>query len=264
MPIKITVLGDDSRLEQLSHELSNLGYHSDYYSTSRYIGQDNLEIFDCMVFSMFPQIKSLTKALSFGKKGALLCAGLPSKDFILTANEHGFSVYDYMADPFVAMKNAIATAEGALAQAISLSPITLQSSKVLVIGFGRCGELLALKARQLGSLVHVCDCSNMAKTHAEALGFPTMHTVKNCKSYSIIFNTAPYLTLTPDLIDTMEKDVTIIDLSSSPGGTDFSYCKQKGITAKLCPSLPALYAPKTSGSILAHAIHNRLVKLQLT
>ncbi len=264
MQVHITVAGDDSRLEYLSKELCTLGYHSEYFTTARYLQQEGLSPYDCLVFPMFPPLKLLDKALGFGKKGALLCAGLPTKEFILIANEHGFSVYDYMSDSLVAIRNAVATAEGAIAQAICQSPITLQSAKVLLIGFGRCGELLALKCRSLGADVTVCDCQSLALTRACAHGFSTIPTIKNCKKYNLIFNTAPYLSLTPPILDTLREDATIIDIASAPGGTDFPYCKQKGITAKLCPSLPALYAPKTSGCILAHAIHNRLVKLQLT
>jgi len=48
--------------------------------------------------------------------------------------------------------------------------------------------------------------------------------------------------------------VVIIDIASAPGGCDYTYCKKKGIHAKLCPGLPGQYAPKTSGEILAKAI----------
>ena len=39
-----------------------------------------------------------------------------------------------------------------------------------------------------------------------------------------------------------------------PGGTDFVYCKSKGIKAVHSLGLPGKYSPKTSGEILGNAI----------
>lgn len=262
--IHVTVFGADPRLEYLCRELIQQGYPTDYFSDVNAITDKDPTHADCLVFPMFPSMKLLSDSLKHGNTNACICAGLPSKEFILMANEHGFSVYDYMSDPHVTMQNGIATAEGALAEAIRLSPCVLQSSRVLVIGFGKCGELLAIKCRQLHAVVQVCDCHPLAQSHALAHGFSVQYPLKSCSSYDFIFNTAPYLTLDETLLSSATDTLTIIDIATAPGGTDFAYCKQAGIRAKLCPSLPAIYAPKTSGIILAHAICQRLEKLQIS
>lgn len=260
----ITVFGDDPRLEYVNRELCALGYSSEYFPGAGPDQAGKPVSSDCLVFPLFPPIKLLTRALDYGNGNALFCAGLPSKEFILMANEHGFSVYDYMSDPHVTMLNGVATAEGAIAEAIRLSPLTLQDAGGLVIGFGRCGELLSLKCRSLGCNLTVYDWNPHVLSHAQAHGFPVIEDLTDLGPYAVIFNTAPYLNLTAEVLQTAAEDAAIIDLASSPGGTDFAYCKQQGIKAKLCPSLPAIFAPKTSGIILAHAIHNRLVKLQIS
>lgn len=258
--LKVLVLGSDSRLFFLTKELIELGYSASYYSDDDSSWEKDDTPRDCIVYPLFPQIKKLRQITDLCKPGALLCAGLPSKEYVLTANEYGFSIYDYMSDPYVCMQNAVATAEGALLEAIQLSENTLQGNHVLIIGFGRCGEQLALKTKFLGALVSVYDIDSIALSHAQSLGFIATDSISNCNNYQFIFNTAPYLNLKPEILDTTANDVAIIDLASAPGGTDLVYCNKISRKAKLCSSLPARYAPKTSGVILARAIHRRLQK----
>ena len=78
--------------------------------------------------------------------------------------------------------------------------------------------------------------------------------------YSFIFNTIPALVLNEELIRLMNPEVTIIDIASAPGGVDFEFCKKQRIRAKLCPGLPGIYAPETSGEILFEAIVKCLAK----
>lgn len=263
-PLPIAVIGDDHRLFHLAGTLSALGYRSDYFSESALAERTGFGEYSVLVLSLFPSEKLLKKILKKNTGQALLCAGLPSKEAILLANEYGYSVYDYMKDPAVAIRNAVATAEGAIANALTLSPITLQNANVLIIGFGRCGEILSLKCRQLGAFVTVCETAPVAKAHALAHGFPVQTAPDSVGDFDLIFNTAPYLTLTGEVLKNAREELLILDIASAPGGTDFSYCEKKGIRAQLCPSLPAIYAPKTSGQILAEAIHRRIVKLQLS
>ena len=48
----------------------------------------------------------------------------------------------------------------------------------------------------------------------------------------------------------------IIDIASSPYGTDFAAANNLGIKAMQCPSLPGKVAPKTAGKIIADGILN--------
>ena len=75
--------------------------------------------------------------LKYLKKGSLFCAGGIPEDFLERAGKKGIRCFDYQKDPFTAMENTIATAEGAIAQAILRSPENLRGSSSLVIGYGR-------------------------------------------------------------------------------------------------------------------------------
>ena len=78
-----------------------------------------------------------------------------------------------------------------------------------------------------------------------------------------IFNTVPHMILDKYMLDQMSKEAVIIDIASSPGGTDFAYAESLRIKALLAPGLPGKVAPKTAGKILAQ-VYPQLILRHLT
>ena len=187
--------------------------------------------------------------------GHIVLGGNLPKDFLAFCEEKQILAIDYMKFQSVAMKNAVATAEGAICQAITASDINLHGSRCLIIGFGKCGEILARKLRGLDCHVWVSTRDELAKAKAYAHGYQEHSSYSN---YDFVFNTAPALVITPAVIDQLRPDTVIIDIASKPGGCDFNYCIQKGITAKHCPGLPGKYSPKTSAEIIFEQITKTL------
>lgn len=184
----------------------------------------------------------------------VLGGNLP-EDFLAFCTKRQIKTIDYMKFQSVAMKNAVATAEGAICQAITASDINLHGSNCLIVGFGKCGEVLAHKLQGLDCHVWVSTRDELAKAKAYACGYEEH---ASYAGYDFIFNTAPALVLTSSVIDQLRKDTVIIDIASKPGGCDFNYCIQKGITAKHCPGLPGKYSPKTSAEIIFEQITKTL------
>lgn len=184
----------------------------------------------------------------------VLGGNLP-EDFLLYCREQNIQTIDYMKFQTVAMKNAVATAEGAICQAITSSDINLHKSRCLVIGYGKCGEILAEKLHGMGCYVWVSTRDPLAKAKAFAHGYEEH---ESYEKYDFIFNTAPALVITPAVIDRLKPEAVIIDIASKPGGCDFNYCIRKGITAKHCPGLPGKYAPKSSAEIIYKEITKTL------
>ena len=179
------------------------------------------------------------------------------------AKENNIQCFDYMDIEEITVKNTIATAEGAIAEALRESPGCLHKSRCLVTGFGRCARTLALKLKGLDAAVTVTDRKDAQLTLASSMGFNTAalsDLSQTIGDYSFIFNTIPALVLNEELIRLMNPEVTIIDIASAPGGVDFEFCKKQRIRAKLCPGLPGIYAPETSGEILFEAIVKCLAK----
>lgn len=71
---------------------------------------------------------------------AFLFAGDIPEAVEKSAEKRGIKVYDMMRDEFTAVKNAAAAAEGAAAEAIVRSPVSLTKSRCLILGYGRCGR----------------------------------------------------------------------------------------------------------------------------
>lgn len=69
-----------------------------------------------------------------------------------------------------------------------------------------------------------------------------------------VFNTVPAPVITKRMIHRFNPAVTILDLASAPGGVDFETCRKRKISARLCPGLPGIHAPKTSARILLEVI----------
>jgi dipicolinate synthase subunit A len=170
--------------------------------------------------------------------------------------------YDLMKDEKITVLNAIATAEGSIMEAIAGSDRNLHGSNCLVLGYGRCAKVLAEKLKGMDARVTIAARSMVALAQAESVGHLSVH-LSNIKcilpSYHYIFNTIPSMILDQDCLELVDKNVTIIDIASAPGGIDFAYAKQHKINAKLCLGLPGKVAPRTSADILATEI-NALIK----
>lgn len=165
--------------------------------------------------------------------------------------------YDFMQMESVSIANAIATAEGSVVEAITRSPINLHGTECLVLGFGRCAKILADKLKGLNASVTISARNEEALAYANAYGYHTLPInalSKGLENFQFIFNSIPSMMLDESLLSHVRKDVTIIDIASNPGGTNFDYCKQMGINASLCLALPGKYAAKTSAEILNSAI----------
>lgn len=177
------------------------------------------------------------------------------------AKAQGAACFDYMEMEEITVKNAVATAEGAIAEAIGLSPDCLHKSKCLVTGFGRCGKILSLKLKGLEAKVTIADQKETQLANALSMGFDG-ETLENLSEYigkyQFIFNTIPAPIFGKELISGMNPEVTVIDIASAPGGVDFDFCRQQNLRAKLCPGLPGIYGPKTSAEILYQGIVKHL------
>ena len=178
-----------------------------------------------------------------------------SLDLVSYFEKNSIYYFDFMKKEEIILYNSIATAEGAIAEAIKKSKVNIHDSSCLVLGFGRCGKTLAIKLSCLCQKVNVAIRSPISIIDARVHGLTTIEfkdLEKQIGDYDFIFNTVPDLILCDQLLDKTKQDVTIIDIASSPGGVDYQYAKIKGINASLCLGLPGRYAPKSSASYLVY------------
>lgn len=216
--------------------------------------------------SAFDKALPLNLLLSNLKPGQSLFAGCIPKDFRSEAVHMGVHVFDLMSDLPLSYFNTIATAEGAICEAIKQSPINLHQSSCAILGYGKCGKTLAAYLK--GMFCHVSVASNQEEECAQASlvtdRAQSLEDFGTCvETFDFIFNTIPSIVITSDLLARMKRTVTIIDIASAPGGVDQKAAKKLGIHALSCPGLPGKYAPSSSARAIKKAIE-RMLKEDLT
>jgi dipicolinate synthase subunit A len=157
----------------------------------------------------------------------------------------------------VAILNAIPTAEGAIKLAIEETDYTIFGSKSLVLGLGKVGLTLAWRLRLLGADTYAVTRNRAAIARGRDLGIKMLSYDKlkdRLPEIDMLFNTVPALILDREYLSILKRNAIIIDLASSPGGTDFQAAEEMGIKALLAPGLPGKIAPRTAGEILADII----------
>lgn len=198
------------------------------------------------------------------KPKAAVVVGKANPYLLKLCQEAGSPLLELVDDDEFAIFNSIPTAEGALVTAIESSEVTLHSSEVYVLGYGRCGRAIARMLWGLGARVHVLDRSPVKRAQALEAGLDALDFVDikaALANADFIFNTVPALVLTTEVLEALKSEVTIVDIASAPGGVDFAAAKALGIQAILALGLPGKYAPKTAGLILAKIVPRKLAEL---
>ena len=186
---------------------------------------------------------------------ALFAGSIPDKFYNITENTKVI-ITDLMKIEELAVLNIIATAEGAISKIIENTYFNLQSSNVLIIGFGRIGKILSNKLRLLGANV---TCSARKQTDLawiEAYGYKPVNTynLENLENYNIIINTIPYIILKKEQLQKVTKDCLLLELASKPGGFDLQAVEQLGLNYVPALGLPGKIAAKTSAKFLKNFI----------
>ena len=153
---------------------------------------------------------------------------------------------DFMEDTVVTEENAVATAEGTIAELVEKSPYNIDEAKVLVTGYGYCGKAIAKRLGALGARVTVLARRKEAR--------------KEAKGAAMVVNMVPALVVTEKIIRELPRDAYIVDIASGEGGTDFACAREYGIHADHVLGIPGKYAPKESAYILERSVERFILK----
>ena len=162
----------------------------------------------------------------------ILIAGSITPDVYDLANDEYIEIIDIMKREELAVLNTISTAEGTIEIIIANTNKIIHGSKVLILGFGRIGKVLAKKlaglsakvtcaARKDEDLAWIRAYGHM-ETNINAIG-------ENLSEYDVIINTVPHLVLTSEKIKYVKDDCLLVDLASNPGGIDKKAAKDKNL-----------------------------------
>lgn len=199
----------------------------------------------------------LTELMEMLPIGTLLLAGKPNDVLKSMARNANHRLIDYYDSEEIQIKNAVPTAEGAIALAMEGLPITLFGAKAAVLGYGRIGQRLAAVLRALGAHVTVAARSRRDLTWASVAGYKATEMsdfLSNPGRQNVIFNTVPAPILREDFLNSLSSDTLLIELASAPGCIEkaaLPHVRQKVIRAA---SLPGRVAPVSAGKILFETI----------
>ncbi len=171
--------------------------------------------------------------------------GVLPDSFRRHCEEREIICHDFMADEALALFNAIATTEGAILEALLHKDTNLHDSKVLVLGYGRCGKVLADKLKGLSAQVTVCSRNSLELALAYSLGMETLPLsglLSALNQYEYIFNTIPANLFEPEHLQQIHPDAIVIDIASGQGCMNTELSKDFHFQFNRCPGLPGKYA----------------------
>lgn len=281
----ISIIGGDLRIVNLAKLLLKDGYKVHTYALEKSIELlENYPIEFCATLEeAIQKSEMIISSVPLSKDGGItvsapysderidlkdLKSKLLNKKFIAgnitkeLKNESLIETHDLLEIEEYAILNAIATAEGAIQIAMEEYPRTLSGSKILVMGFGRIGKILAKMLQGIGSQVYCEARKKEDLAYIKAYGYTPVDLKEldeNLQNFDIIINNIPVLILDKLRLDLLKKDVLIIDLASKPGGVDFEYAKQKNIKTIWALALPGKVAPLSSAEYIKEVLEKNII-----
>ena len=196
--------------------------------------------------------------------GKILIAGSITPDVYEMANEEYIEIIDIMKREELAVLNTISTAEGTIEIAISNTNKIIHGSKVLILGFGRIGKVLA---RKMAGLSAVVTCAarkdeDLAWIRAYGHNATNINNIgENLSEFDIIINTVPHLVLNQERMQYVKQECLLIDLASNPGGIDKKTAKDRNLKLIWALALPGKVAPVTTAEFIKDTIYNILKEI---
>ena len=288
--LRLAIVGGDARMLEVITQVSELDATVDAYGfervklfgqdiTKRTLHTDTLQKADAIVLPVsgmqddgLIDTRYADQPLRLGeehfallRKSTPIFTGIAKEALVSMTAKHQLSLVKLMEHDDVAIRNSIPTAEGTLALMMEHTAITIHSSHCVVLGFGRTAVTLSRLLKAVGAQVSIVarNPADLARAFEMGLTPYDLASIEQALvEADVIVNTIPALVLTSAVLSHVDPQTLVIDIATTPGGTDFRFAEKRGIQAILAPSLPGIVAPKTAGKILARALianlHERL------
>jgi dipicolinate synthase subunit A len=201
--------------------------------------------------------------LAVAKPGAHIIMGLPNDNLVQTAKELGLGLHEYETDKELMMLRMPAIVEQAIKLIVENTDVTIHDARIVVVGQGNIGVLLAQRLIALGGHVCVAARNPIQRAQAYAYGAASVSTDQLAGAVSdcdICVSSVPARIVTPDVIDRLPKTALLMDMSAPPGGVDLDYAKSLGIKTVWGRGL-GKRAPVTVGASQWKGIAERVIAI---
>lgn len=212
----------------------------------------------------FSEEKIPIEELLKNNKTKTFFAGSINNENLKKLKEKYLDVIDIMKREELAVLNTISTAEGTIEIIIANTNKIIHGSKVLILGFGRIGKVLARKLAGLSAKVTCAARKDEDLAWIRAYGHmeTNINTIgENLSDFDVIINTVPHLVLTEERIKYVRDDCLLVDLASNPGGIDKKAAKNKNLKLIWALALPGKVAPVTTAEFIKDTVYNILKEI---
>ena len=190
--------------------------------------------------------------------GQLVIGGGFSGQSAAEALREKLALADLLRRPDFVTGNAALTAEAAVGLLMAESERSLAGAKILVLGFGRIGKLLAQKLSRLGAQVTVLARKDADRALARALGYDSLtpQALEGAVGgYDCIVNTVPARVLGDAALCCVSQEAVLLELASAPGGFDRTLAQNIGLHVLHAPGLPGRRLPRSAAELLRAAVY---------
>lgn len=281
----VAIVGGDKRTARMASVFAQKGYHVVCFGTGTHAAdnriyhthslQDAISKAPVIICGIpfekdgglyfeeaLPRI-TLTELQRLLRKHHQIFGGVIPEDFRRICEKRNIGCFDFMQDEALTITNAVAAAEGAILEALLHKDTSLHQSGTLVLGYGRCGKVLADKLKGLSAHVTVCAASSTELAAASAMGLKTLAASElnlQIPAFEYIFNTIPAPLLDRSCLEQTVPDALIIDIASNRSGADYEAAAALNRRLLFCPGLPGKYASLTCARQLTEFVLTKIEK----
>lgn len=190
-------------------------------------------------------------------ENCVVAGGLFPDGWMEKLQKKKIQVFDYYKDEELAIKNAVPTAEGVIGILIHSLPVTIDSLRCAVTGYGKCARTLCRSLKALGADVTAAARSDQNLHDAKKDGMKICRLAdldKTAENFDAVINTVPARILDERILSKLKKNCILIEIASAPFGIDFDCAARHGLTAIKAGSLPGRTAPQTAGEIICGTV----------
>ena len=212
----------------------------------------------------FAHDKIMINDLMKSNKSKIFISGSIKDDLKKQLDEKYMEVIDIMKRDDLAILNTIATAEGTIEVAIKNTDKILQGSRVLILGFGRVGKIVANKFSKMSAIVTCAARKVSDLAWIKAYGYNSLninYMLYDLKEFDIIINTVPQTILREKELKHIDAEALLIDLASSPGGIDGKMATSMGLNFIWALALPGRIAPSSSAKFIKDTVYTILEEM---
>ena len=176
--------------------------------------------------------------------------------------EKGIVLVEFLQNEAYRRRNALATAQGALAEVIRREKGLLQEKTVLVCGYGACGAPLAKLFYLLGCEVFVYSHpASAARAEKDGFSFFPLASPR-LAMFDFVLNTVPAPVFPKEVLCALRPGTAFYQIATGTSGVDVALLAARGVAFYPLWGLPGAYCPESEAETMEKILLETLGKVR--